>query len=139
MKTTFRINNDQSELNSLLDQLQLLERKWSLSKKTSAEINLVLDELLTNIIKHSDCDKKQPIVITLTKTDQKLTLQIVDTGLPFDPTLCQLPDTSLPLEQRKCGGLGVLLIRQFTDRWKYTRSKDKNILSLQKIFPKECG
>jgi serine/threonine-protein kinase RsbW len=139
MKTTFRINNDLSELNTLLDQLQLLERKWSLSKKTSAEINLVLDELLTNIIKHSDCDKKQPIVITLTKTDQKLTLQIVDTGLPFDPTLCQLPDTSLPLEQRKCGGLGVLLIRQFTDRWKYTRSKDKNILSLQKIFPKECG
>lgn len=139
MKTTFRINNDLSELNILLDQLQLLERNWSLSKKTSAEINLVLDELLTNIIKHSDCDKKQPIVITLTKTDQKLTLQIVDTGLPFDPTLCQLPDTSLPLEQRKCGGLGVLLIRQFTDRWRYTRSKDKNILTLQKIFTKECG
>ena len=139
MKTTFRINNDQSELNSLLDQLQLLERKWSLSKKTSAEINLVLDELLTNIIKHSDCDKKQPIVITLTKTDKKITLQIVDTGSPFDPTLCQLPDTSLPLEQRQCGGLGVLLIRQFTDRWRYTRSKDKNILTLQKIFPKECG
>ena len=139
MKTTFRINNDLSELNTLLDQLQLLERKWSLSKKTSAEINLVLDELLTNIIKHSDCDKKQPIVITLTKTDKKITLQIVDTGSPFDPTLCQLPDTNLPLEQRQCGGLGVLLIRQFTDRWKYTRSKDKNILSLQKIFPKECG
>ena len=138
MKTTFRINNDLSELNTLLDQLQLLERKWSLSKKTSAEINLVLDELLTNIIKHSDCDKKQPIVITLTKTDKKITLQIVDTGSPFDPTLCQLPDTNLPLEQRQCGGLGVLLIRQFTDRWRYTRSKDKNILTLQKIFPKEC-
>lgn len=139
MKTTFRINNDQSELNTLLDQLQLLESKWSLSKKTSAEINLVVDELLTNIIEHSNCDKNQPIVITLTKTDQKLTLQIVDTGSPFDPTLCQLPDTSLPLEQRKCGGLGVLLIRQFTDRWRYTRSKNKNILTLQKIFPKECG
>lgn len=139
MKTTFQINNDPSELNTLLDQLQLLERKWSLSKKTSAEINLVLDELLTNIIKHSDCDKALPIVVTLTKTDLKLTIQIVDSGLPFDPTLCKLPDTSLPLEKRECGGLGVLLIRQFSDRWKYTRSKDKNILTLQKIFPKECG
>lgn len=139
MKTTFRINNDLSELNTLLDQLQLLEHKWSLSKKTSAEINLVLDELLTNIIKHSNCDKDLPIVITLTKTDLQLTIQIVDAGLPFDPTLCKLPDTSLPLEKRECGGLGVLLIRQFSDCWNYTRSKDKNILTLQKIFPKECG
>ncbi|MCP4341481.1 MAG: ATP-binding protein [Desulfobulbaceae bacterium] len=138
MKTTYRINNDLSELNTLLDQLQLLERKWSLSKKTSAEINLVLDELLTNIIKHSDCDKNLPIVITLTKTDLHLTIQIVDTGLPFDPTLCKLPDTSLPLEKRECGGLGVLLIRQFSDCWNYTRSKNKNILTLQKFFPKEC-
>ena len=139
MKISFRINNDLSELNTLLDQLQILENKWSLSKKTLAEINLVLDELITNTIKHGKCDKKQTIDITLTKTSQKLTIQIIDTGLPFDPTLCKSPDTSLPLEKRKCGGLGVLLIRQFSDCWDYTRSNDKNILILQKIIPKECG
>jgi serine/threonine-protein kinase RsbW len=139
MNITYRIYNDKSELDSLLDQIQILEKKWSLPRKTSAEINLVLDELITNIIKHSDCDQKQPIDITLTKIDLKLTIQIVDCGSPFDPTLCKLPDTSLPLEKRKCGGLGVLLIRQFSDCWDYTRSEDRNILTLQKILPKECG
>lgn len=139
MKLSFRINNDLSELNTLLDQLQSLEHRWSLSKKTLAEINLVLDELITNTIRHGKCGKKQPIDITLTKTPQKLTIEIVDAGLPFDPTRCKSPDTNLPLEKRKCGGLGILLIRQFSDYWNYTRSKDKNILTLQKNLPKECG
>jgi serine/threonine-protein kinase RsbW len=137
MKISFRINNDLSELNTLLDRLQILEHKWALSKKTLAEINLVLDELITNTIEHGDSGKKHPIDITLTKTDLKLIIQIIDAGLPFDPTLCKLPDTSLPLEQRRCGGLGILLVSQFCDYWNYTRSKNNNILTLQKTLPKE--
>jgi len=139
MKISFRINSDLSELNTLLDQLQVLEHSWSLSRKTLAEITLVLDELISNTIKYGDCDKKHPIDITLTKTGLKLTIQIIDAGLPFDPTLCNPVDTNLPLEQRRCGGLGILLVRQFSDYWNYNRSKNKNILTLQKTLPKECG
>jgi len=138
MKISFRINNDPAELNVLLDQLQILEHTWSLSRKTLAEINLVLDELITNTIAHGECDKKKPIIITLSKKDLQLTIEIIDAGRPFDPTLCQLPDTSLPLEKRQCGGLGILLVRRFCDHWKYTRSKNKNILTLQKNLPEEC-
>lgn len=138
MKISFRINNDLAELNTLFDQLQILEHKWSLPKKILTEINLILDELITNTIGHGDCDKKQPIVITLKKSDLKLTIQIIDTGQPFDPTLCQLPDTNLPLDKRQCGGLGILLVRRFCDYWKYTRSNNKNILTLQKKLHKEC-
>ncbi len=138
MKISFRINNDLAELNTLLEQLQSLGQQWSLSKKTLAEINLVLDELITNAIGHGDCDKKQPIIITLKKTDLKLTIQIIDTGQPFDPTSCHLPDTTLPLEERQCGGLGILLVRRFCDYWKYSRSNNKNILTLQKTLLEEC-
>jgi len=138
MQTSFRINNDLSELNTLLEQLRNLQQEWSIPNKILAEINLVLDELITNSIEHSCCDKCHPIDITLFKNDLKLTIQISDSGQPFDPTLITLPDTSLPLEQRKCGGLGILLVRRFCDHWSYARSKDKNILTLQKTLPKEC-
>jgi serine/threonine-protein kinase RsbW len=137
MKISFRIDNDLAELDTLLNQLQTLKQKWSLSRKTLAEINLVLDELITNTIKHGDGTQKHPIDITLTRTGQKMTIQIIDTGMPFDPTLCKLPDTTLPLDQRRCGGLGILLVSQFCDYWKYSRVKDKNILTLQKKLPKE--
>ncbi len=132
MKISFQIHNDLAEIVTLPDQLMVLGQQWSLSKKTIAEITLVLDELISNTILHGDCDKKTPIDITLMKTGQTLTIQIIDAGVPFDPTLCTIPDTSLPLEQRKCGGLGILLVRQFCEYWHYTRLNDKNILTLQK-------
>ena len=135
MKISLRINNDLSELHTLFAQLQLLEHKWSLSRKTLAEINLILDELITNTIDHGGCDKNHPIDVTLTKTGQKLIIQIIDAGLPFDPTVCTLPDTKLPLDQRRCGGLGILLVRQFCERWNYARLNDMNILTLHKTLP----
>ena len=134
MKVSFKINNDLSELNTLFDQLRLLEQQWSLPKKILLEINLVLDELITNTIEYGDCDKNNMIEITLTKTGRKITIQIIDEGLPFDPTLCKLPDTDLPLDQRKCGGLGILLVRQFCEYWNYSRLNNKNILTLQKTL-----
>jgi anti-sigma regulatory factor (Ser/Thr protein kinase) len=134
MKISFKINNDLSELNTLLDQLQLLEQQWSLPKKILCEINLVLDELVTNTIEYGECGKHNLIEITLTKIDRKITIQIIDEGLPFDPTLCKLPDTNLPLDQRRCGGLGILLVRQFCEYWNYSRTKNKNILTLQKTL-----
>lgn len=132
MKISFQIHNDLAEIVTLPDQLQVLGQQWSLSRKNIAEVTLILDELITNTISHGNCDKKQPIDITLIKTGQTLTIQLIDAGLPFDPTLCTIPDTSLPLEQRKCGGLGILLVRQFCEYWHYTRLNDKNILTLQK-------
>ncbi|MGB3225266.1 MAG: ATP-binding protein [Desulforhopalus sp.] len=134
MKISFKINNDLSELSTLLDQLQLLEQQWSLPKKILSEINLVLDELITNTIEYGDCDKNNLIEITLTKIGRKITIQIIDEGLPFDPTLCQLPDTNLPLDERRCGGLGILLVRQFCEYWNYSRLNNKNILTLQKTL-----
>lgn len=132
MKVSFQIHNDLAEIVTLPDQLQVLGQQWSLSRKTIAEITLILDELISNTILHGECDKKQPIDITLMKAGQTLTIQIIDAGFPFDPTRCNIPDTSLPLEQRKCGGLGILLVRQFCEYWHYTRQGDKNILTLQK-------
>ncbi len=139
MKTSFQIKNDMAELENLLEQLQSLQHKWSLPRKCLSEINLVLDELITNTIEHGDSNKKYPIHITLTKTGRDLTIEIVDTGPPFDPTINVAPDITLPLEQRKCGGLGIYLARQFCDCWNYSRLPDKNVLTLQKTLPKECG
>ncbi len=139
MKTSFEIKNDLAELDTLRQQLQLVQHQWSLSDKCLLEINLILDELITNNIEHSDVCDKYLLTITLTKTGRDLTIEVVDAGPPFDPTLITPPDTALPLDQRKCGGLGIFLVRQFCDCWHYARLHNKNVLTLQKTLPKECG
>ena len=139
MKIAFQIKNDLAELDTLLEQLQILQQKWSLPRKILTQINLILDELITNAIEHGDINKKHPIEISLTKAGRDLTIEVISAGPPFDPTIMARPDTSLPLEQRDCGGLGIFLARQFCDCWHYARTNNENVLILQKTLPKECG
>ena len=44
---------------------------------------------------------------------------------------------TLPLEKRKCGGLGIHLVRTFSDTYNYERRDEKNVLKLEKQIEKE--
>jgi serine/threonine-protein kinase RsbW len=138
MDISFQIMNDLSELNTLRVQLQPLRSVWLLTPKTVAEINLVLEEIISNIIEHGDRTKKHPIHITLKKEGQELTMVVIDEGPSFDPTICAPPDTTLPLKKRQSGGLGIHLVRAFCQCCSYTRANDSNILTIKRTLPEEC-
>ena len=60
-------------------------------------------------------------------------MQFQDTGRPFNPLHQPDPDTSLPAEQRREGGLGIAMMRKIMSRMEYARTADgKNILTLWK-------
>jgi len=138
MKIFFQLTNKDSELTKLHANLVKLESRWSLSAKTVKELNLILDELVTNIIEHGGCNHGCIITIELVKEASAITLTVTDNGPPFDPTVTPAPDISLPLEQRRCGGLGIHLVRKFSDGSRYKRKNGRNILTLIKKLPKEC-
>jgi sigma-B regulation protein RsbU (phosphoserine phosphatase) len=62
----------------------------------------------------------------------RLKFTIVDSGSPFDPTAQEEADTSLSVEDRPIGGLGIHLVRQLMDSINYERTEGKNILTLRK-------
>lgn len=138
MKSSFQIKGDLPELSTVHSHLHVLDRNWRLGRKTCIEINLILDELITNIIQHGERKKEHLIDIILTKAGRALTIEVQDDGPPFDPTICPLPDTNLTLDRRKCGGLGILLVRRLSDSCRYRRVQNKNVLTLKKTLPKEC-
>ena len=53
-------------------------------------------------------------------------------GVEFNPLNRELPDICLPLHKRKPGGLGLLIVKKFTDNVTYTYSGGKNILKISK-------
>lgn len=57
---------------------------------------------------------------------------MIDNGQPFDPSAAPEADTSLPLDQRDPGGLGIRLIRRMMDRVEYQRVAGENRLQLEK-------
>lgn len=98
-------------------------------------LNLVLEEAITNIILYAyDKESKNEIVIDFEKRENELEIKIIDSGKPFDPTLKPDPDTTLPVDARPIGGLGILLIKKIMDSVSYQRKENRNILIMTKKF-----
>ncbi len=76
-------------------------------------IQLILEELVTNIINHgSNSQKTEIIEISLTVQDDLITLAIRDNARAFNPLEAAEPDTGQSLEERDIGGLGLFLVRK---------------------------
>jgi serine/threonine-protein kinase RsbW len=129
----FVIENRVEELTSLAEKIDEMAEDWELSQALAMNINLVIEEAVSNIIFYAFNDNnKHEIRISISLNDKMLTIKITDSGMPFNPLLQQQPDISLPAEERPVGGLGIFLMSQIMDEINYTRQKNQNILTLQK-------
>ncbi|HAH25981.1 MAG TPA: ATP-binding protein [Prolixibacteraceae bacterium] len=129
----FAIENQVEELTPLAEKIEELAKKWELSKALAMNINLAIEEALTNIIFYAFPDHdKHEIKLSITFNMKCLTIKITDNGIPFNPLSQQQPDITLPAEERSVGGLGIFLISQMMDSLQYARQKNQNILTLNK-------
>ena len=129
----FVIENRIEELSSLAEQIDNLSEEWAISPALTMNINLVIEEALSNIIFYAFTDNdKHEIRISVSLTTNKLTIKITDNGISFNPLGQQQPDISLPAEERPVGGLGIFLISQIMDEMNYIRKGNQNILTLNK-------
>ena len=55
---------------------------------------------------------------------------VSDDGIPFNPFDQIGPDTTLSVEEREIGGLGVLLVKEMTTSQTYQRLRNRNIVTL---------
>lgn len=99
------------------------------------QLNVVIDEILSNIIKYGYEDGgKHDIQLRLAINGDVLTLEIEDDGRPFDPLKVAAPDLDLPLAERPVGGLGLYFVRNLTDEAKYERIGGRNRLIFRKTI-----
>jgi serine/threonine-protein kinase RsbW len=129
----FVIDNRIGEIPFLAEKIEELAGKWELPESLTMNINLVLEEALSNIIFYAYNDnRKHQIKISMTLINKNLTFKITDNGIPFDPFSLPQPDISLSAEERPVGGLGIFLISKFMDAVHYSRQNNMNILTLNK-------
>jgi serine/threonine-protein kinase RsbW len=133
MKETLIIKNRIDELPVLAVRIEELSEKWELPMALTMNINLVLEEAISNIIFYGFRDSEiHKISVTLLLENKILTIIILDDGIPFDPTAKSKPDVTLPAEDRPIGGLGIFLISKLMDSVNYSRENNRNILTLIK-------
>jgi anti-sigma regulatory factor (Ser/Thr protein kinase) len=119
---------------SLMDFVQSQVEKAGYDKKKTQKIRLACEEIIINIIRYAYPDKRGSVEIHCDTTSggKGYQIKIIDWGIPFNPLSNPEPDTSIPIEEREIGGLGIFLARTVMDKIDYQRDGDKNILICEK-------
>jgi len=100
-------------------------------------LNIAIDDLVNNIISYGmEEGVDQSIEINCAYMDNRLLLEVIDTGKPFNPFEQLKADTSSSIEEREMGGLGRLLVKELMDDVDYDRQKNKNIVKLIMNIPR---
>jgi len=129
------VDSKSGDLGGVRDMVSALDRACGLPAEVVFDINVVLDELISNIIKYgySD-DAAHEIHVKLSASDTAVEIGIEDDGKAFDPFALPEPDLSLPLAERPVGGLGVHFVRKLMNDVKYKHENNRNYMFLKKNF-----
>ncbi len=96
-------------------------------------LQVVLDDLLANVVNHGLAARDDgEATVEVASTGEALVVTISDNGPPFDPFARAAPDTTLSIEERQIGGLGIHLVRQMMDEVSYERRENRNVTVLMK-------
>ena len=127
-----KLDKDLGELSQMLVQLEEFAETHGVPPVQTQRITLSVDELVTNIIKYGTSGLEHThIHLWATITNDTFHIEIEDHGIPFDPFHeAPVPDTTLPLEDRPIGGLGVFLVQSLMTTTHYERIKDRNRITL---------
>lgn len=129
------IVNRGGELARVAGLLDRLGAEHHLAPEMLADLQVALDEVLTNITEYAYTDKAEhEIHIRFEVLDNVLEAVIEDDGAPFNPLAIPGPDISKPLHERRVGGVGVHFVRSLMDEVAYDRAGERNRLVLRKRF-----
>jgi anti-anti-sigma factor len=107
-------------------------------------MHVALDELLTNTCEYGFAGQEGrrgggEVTVEAELSTDRVSVTLTDDGRPFDPFGVSAPDTALPVEERRIGGLGIHLVRRMMDEVSYHRRADRNIVVLTKLLPGGSG
>jgi len=123
--------NDLREIAKVNQEFQKFAEEHGIPVDVGRRISILLDDLLSNVISYAfPDDEAHEIEIRIELATNRLTVTISDDGIPFNPLGAGTPDTSLPLDKRALGGLGIHLIRNLVDDMSYHRRVERNVLTL---------
>jgi anti-sigma regulatory factor (Ser/Thr protein kinase) len=127
------LSDQRSEIARLMDRVEVQCREWGLSEDDTVNLNLILDEFVSNVIRHGyDDGRAHEIHVAVGLAGDVASIRIEDDGRPFNPLDAPPPDLDLPIEQRPIGGLGIFIARALADSIEYRRERDHNVLTMTK-------
>jgi anti-sigma regulatory factor (Ser/Thr protein kinase) len=94
-------------------------------------INMVVEEIVVNVVSYAYPDNPDGYLdVVTTRNKNLITFRFSDGGIPFNPLQREPPDITLPLEQWKIGGLGIMMVIKKAEAINYEYTNGENILTV---------
>lgn len=137
---TLDVKNEIAEVGRANDILRELWIERGLPEEHEPVVSMCLEEVLSNVIRHGcapgeDC----AIQVGYRFLDAGIEVEVSDGAKAFDPLSLPPPDLTVPIAERKVGGLGVFLVRRMMDEVHYERRDGRNYFVFRKFWRAAAG
>ncbi len=128
---------DLSALESLFAFIAEFRAKHGVRGQDAREVELIIEELFTNFVRHND--GQHEISVELATVDETICIRITDEDVDeFDLTQVPEPDPERPLEDRRAGGMGILLVRKLSQKVSYDyHDRTSTVTILKRLTARE--
>ena len=102
--------------------------------KEQMAIDVAVDELFSNIAHYAYKPEIGTATVRVDVLKEPLSVEItfIDHGKQYDPLAKEDPDTTLAIEDRPIGGMGIFIVKKSMDSVIYEYKDGKNILTIKK-------
>ena len=133
MRKEICIKNKVSELEKVAWFVEEIGEELGLSMELQMNLNLVMEEMVTNVIFYAYPQDEEADIELLAKSDGKeLTFVLSDQGKEFDPTAKEDTDLDVNPADRELGGMGIFIVKNIMNKVTYQRLEGKNLLTMTK-------
>ena len=133
LRKSIVLPNDVKEVSKLTAFVEEVCEAMGFDGALTAQLTLAIEEAVVNVMKYAYPPQiRGDVTIEAQSNDLRLKFTIIDSGMPFDPTVRAEVDTTLSAKDRPIGGLGIHLVRKIMDSINYERVDSLNVLTLRK-------
>lgn len=101
-----------------------------LGQENGDHLMLAVEEAFVNVCRHAYEGRGGTVELRASAVDGEVVVEIADEGVAFNPLEPTMPDPSAPLEARREGGMGLVLLRSVSSRLGYRREAGRNVLEI---------
>lgn len=130
------ISNNLNEISKIQQHFNTQSEKLEIDVRWIRKMNIVIDEILSNIIKYAyEEENKYKIEVIIEYFNKsKARLIFIDEGKFFNPLNYSHKKAIKNVENLEEGGLGIHLVVNLVNNIEYKRNSDKNHLYVEMIF-----
>lgn len=132
---TMRLCADLSKLGAIREFVAQASRDLDMEELIVFDVQLAVDEICTNTIKHGYGGQGGEIEVTIEPIEGGVKVTVRDWGATFDPKAVPQPNVEAPLELRSLGGLGLFLARHLMDdvRFEFGGERGNSVTMVKRL------